>query len=138
MKQVSPVDEHVGARLRMRRMMLHMTQSEVGDALGVTFQQVQKYEKGSNRVSASRLQHLCKILDVQMAFFFDGAPQVAGLPNSTEEETDGETAAIDSFLATPDGVALVRAFTRIRDLKVRRAIVAVVDRIVGEPENTVH
>jgi transcriptional regulator with XRE-family HTH domain len=138
MKQVSPIDKRVGARLRMRRIMLHMSQTELGNALGVTFQQVQKYEKGSNRVSASRLQYLCEVLNVPMAFFFDGARQVAGLPNSPEGETDGEAAAIDSFLATSDGVALVRAFPRVRDPKVRQAIVAVVEQIVGYSENTVH
>ena len=68
MSKTNPIDKHVGARLRMRRLMLGMSQSDVADALGLTFQQVQKYEKGSNRISASRLQHLCAILKVSVPF----------------------------------------------------------------------
>jgi transcriptional regulator with XRE-family HTH domain len=117
----------------MRRLMLHKSQTEVADALGLTFQQIQKYEKGTNRVSASRLQHLCKILDVPVSFFFDGAPRAHGLPDPTQTEADGEAAALNSFLATSDGVALVTAYTHIRDAKVRRAVVALVEQIVAEP-----
>src|SRR2546425_2393566 len=76
-KLPNPIDKHVGSRLRMRRKMLGMSQEKLGDALGITFQQVQKYEKGTNRISASRLQHVCHILGVPVAFFFDGAPHVA-------------------------------------------------------------
>jgi transcriptional regulator with XRE-family HTH domain len=72
--RVHPTDKHVGARLRMRRLMLDKSQEEIAKALGLTFQQVQKYEKGANRISASRLQHLCKILGVQVPFFFEGLP----------------------------------------------------------------
>jgi transcriptional regulator with XRE-family HTH domain len=111
MKRVSPVDEHVGARLRMRRLMLDMTQTDIAKALGLTFQQVQKYEKGGNRVSASRLQHLCKILDVPVSFFFDGAPRTDGFP--VPAETDREAAVLNGFVATSDGLALVTAYTRI-------------------------
>jgi transcriptional regulator with XRE-family HTH domain len=68
-----PTDKHVGARVRMRRLMLDMTQEKLGHALGLTFQQVQKYEKGTNRISASRLQHISHILQVSVSFFFDGA-----------------------------------------------------------------
>ena len=75
---VHPTDKYVGARLRMRRLMLDMSQSEIANALGLTFQQVQKYEKGTNRISASRLQHLCVILKVPVPFFFDGAPPSHG------------------------------------------------------------
>ena len=131
MKKVSPTDKHVGARLRMRRLMLNMSQTDIANALGLTFQQVQKYEKGSNRVSASRLQHLCTILSVPVSFFFDAAPRARGLP---VKEVDGEVAALDSFLATSDGLALVKAFSGIRDQKVRRAIVALVEQIVAEPD----
>jgi transcriptional regulator with XRE-family HTH domain len=88
MKRINDIDKHVGTRLRMRRLMLDMSQAEVANALGVTFQQVQKYAKGSNRVSASRLQYLCKILDVPMAFFFDGVPQIKGLPSSPDGERE--------------------------------------------------
>jgi transcriptional regulator with XRE-family HTH domain len=69
----NPIDKHVGSRVRMRRLKLNMSQTDLGNALGLTFQQVQKYEKGSNRVSASRLQHISQILQVPVPFFFEGA-----------------------------------------------------------------
>jgi transcriptional regulator with XRE-family HTH domain len=138
MQKISPIDKHVGTRLRMRRLMLNMSQTQVGKALGLTFQQVQKYEKGSNRVSASRLQLLCGILGVPVTFFFDGAPQAHGLPALPRTETDPESVALNSCLATSDGLALVKAYTRIREPKVRRAVVALVEQIVAEPDGTAH
>jgi transcriptional regulator with XRE-family HTH domain len=120
-----PTDKHVGARLRMRRLMLDKSQEEVANALGLTFQQVQKYEKGANRISASRLQQLCKILSVPVPFFFEGLPDTP--------DVDGESAALNGVLATSDGIALASAYTRIRDPKVRRAIVALVEQIGAEP-----
>jgi transcriptional regulator with XRE-family HTH domain len=132
-EMVHPIDTHVGARLRMRRLMLNMSQDEIAKALELTFQQVQKYEKGANRISARRLQHLCKILDVPVSFFFDGAPQAHGLPDTPEVKADGESAALDAFVATSDGLALVTAYTRIPNAKVRRAIVALVAQITAEP-----
>ena len=80
-KATNPIDKHVGGRVRMRRMMLEMSQSTLGDGLGITFQQVQKYEKGTNRMGASRLQHISHILQVPVPFFFDGAPQLMGQVN---------------------------------------------------------
>jgi transcriptional regulator with XRE-family HTH domain len=129
-----PTDRHVGARLRMRRLMLQKSQSQIADALGLTFQQIQKYEKGTNRVSASRLQHLCKILDVPVSFFFEGAP--ATKPHETA--VDDQTAAVHDLMATPDGIALALAFGRIRDVKVRRSIVALVGQITAESDAAVH
>ena len=126
---IHSTDKHVGARLRMRRLMVDMSQEEVAKALGLTFQQVQKYEKGANRISASRLQHLCKILNVQVSFFFEGLPEMP--------EVDGEFAAVTSVLATTDGLALVTAYTSIRDARVRRAIVALVEQITAEPDGAV-
>ena len=76
-KAPNPIDKHVGSRVRMRRMMLSMSQEKLGDALGLTFQQVQKYEKGTNRIGASRLQQISNILQVPVSFFFEGAPQHA-------------------------------------------------------------
>src|SRR5580658_805128 len=80
-----PVDKYVGQRLRMRRLMLDMSQANVADALGLTFQQVQKYEKGANRIGASRLQHISQILQVPVVFFFDGGPAAPGLGPSAKE-----------------------------------------------------
>jgi transcriptional regulator with XRE-family HTH domain len=79
-KTLNLVDKHVGSRVRMRRMILGMTQEKLGDALGLTFQQVQKYEKGANRIGASRLQHLSHILQIPVPFFFEGAPHIPGSP----------------------------------------------------------
>jgi transcriptional regulator with XRE-family HTH domain len=131
MKSIHPTDKHVGARLRMRRIMLHKSQSDVANALGLTFQQLQKYENGTNRISASRLQGLCAILQVPVSFFFEGAPQEPKLPALGSDEQS--PSYVNEFLATSDGVALALAFGRIRDPKVRRAIVALVEQIVVEP-----
>src|ERR1700736_6460173 len=77
-KAPNPIDKHVGSRVRMRRLMLAMSQTKLGDALGITFQQVQKYEKGTNRIGASRLEHISNVLQVPIPFFFEGAPDVPG------------------------------------------------------------
>jgi transcriptional regulator with XRE-family HTH domain len=114
------VDKHVGSRVRMRRMMLGMSQEKLGDVLGITFQQVQKYENGKNRISASRLQHISQILQVPVPFFFEGAP-------GGSEGAPGVPSYINEFLATSDGIALVKAFTRIEDAKLRRLIVGLVE-----------
>ena len=82
-KAPNPTDKHVGARVRMRRMMLSMSQEKLGDALGLTFQQVQKYEKGANRIGASRLQQIAHILQVPVSFFFEGAPNAPRIRRTT-------------------------------------------------------
>ena len=130
-KSPSPTDKHVGARVRMRRMMLGMSQTTLGDALGLTFQQVQKYEKGANRIGASRLQHIAHILQVPVPFFFDGAPNVPG------HKVDGMAGApspayVADFLATSDGLNLTKAFMRIKNAKLRRRIVDLVEEIAGD------
>src|SRR5438067_8895554 len=85
-KAPNPIDKHVGSRVRMRRMMLSMSQEKLGDALGLTFQQVQKYEKGTNRIGASRLQQISLILQVPVAFFFEGVPGPSGLGEAASPE----------------------------------------------------
>ena len=125
-----PTDTHVGQRVRMRRLMLGMSQSNVADALGVTFQQLQKYEKGVNRISASRLQHISQILQVPVPFFFDRVPGQSG---GAVEIADSDL-YVNDFLATSDGLALVKAFTRIPDPKLRRAIVLLVQQITPEQD----
>jgi transcriptional regulator with XRE-family HTH domain len=123
-EETNLVDKHVGSRVRMRRMMLGISQEKLGDALGLTFQQVQKYEKGMNRVSASRLQHMSQILQVPVPFFFDGAPGAsAGMPEPPSYVND--------FLATSEGLALLKAFMRIEDAKLRRLIVHLVEGCAG-------
>jgi transcriptional regulator with XRE-family HTH domain len=125
----NPIDQHVGNRVRMRRLMLKMSQSKLGDALGITFQQVQKYEKGSNRIGASRLQHISQILQVPAAFFFEGAPN---LPAARTPKN--ATASPDTFMdlmSTSEGLALAKAFMRIANMKLRRRVVDMVEEIVG-------
>ena len=130
---INPIDKHVGSRLRMRRLMLDMSQTDIADALGLTFQQVQKYEKGSNRISASRLQHLSQILQVPVPFFFEGAPAATGIPQSAERTDDAPSPSyVTDFLATSDGLDLVKAFMCIEDAKLRRAIVRLVEEITPE------
>jgi transcriptional regulator with XRE-family HTH domain len=130
-KAPNPTDKHVGARVRMRRMMLSMSQEKLGDALDLTFQQVQKYEKGTNRIGASRLQQISQILQVPVAFFFEGAPnaQVGGRGEGMSEAPS--PAYVSDFLATSDGLALTKAFMRIDDSKLRRRIVDLVEQIAG-------
>src|SRR5271169_4837856 len=130
---INLTDKHVGSRLRMRRLMLDMSQSTLADALGLTFQQVQKYEKGSNRISASRLQQLSQILQVPVPFFFEGAPAASGIPHAAKGTADAPSPAyVTDFLATSDGLSLVKAFVSIEDPKLRRSIVRLVEEVVPE------
>ncbi len=124
-KTPNPIDKHVGARVRMRRMLMGMSQERLGDALGLTFQQVQKYEKGTNRISASRLQQISKILAVPVEFFFEGSP--GGEPNGAPgfAETGGQ-GYVSDFMGTAEGVALSKAFIRIKNPKVRRRVIELV------------
>jgi transcriptional regulator with XRE-family HTH domain len=122
-KAPNPIDKHVGGRVRMRRMMLKMSQEKLGDALGLTFQQVQKYEKGTNRIGASRLQHISNILNVPVAFFFEGVSNGA----SASGKVDAGLVVLNNFLSRSDGIALVRAFEQIEDSKLRRSIVTLVE-----------
>ena len=128
-KVPNPIDRHVGARVRMRRLMVGLSQTKLGESLDVTFQQIQKYEKGANRIGASRLQQLARVLDVTPAFFFEGAPR-AEEPVSGVAETPDNSYVVD-FLATNEGLQLNRAFAQIRDPKVRKRIVELVTSIAG-------
>ena len=124
---INPTDKYVGSRLRMRRLMLDMSQTNIADALGLTFQQVQKYERGSNRISASRLQHLSQILQVPVPFFFEGAPAAsAGRVAKTPAD---DPSYVADFLATSEGLDLVKAFVSIEDPELRRAIVRLVQAL---------
>lgn len=128
-KAPNPIDKHVGSRVRMRRMMLGMSQEKLGDALELTFQQVQKYEKGSNRIGASRLQQISLILQVPVAFFFEGAPSPPGRPIGLGEAPSPEY--VTDFLATTDGLTLVKAFMRIPNARLRRRIVDLVEEMAA-------
>ena len=121
-KSSNPTDKHVGARVRIRRLMLGMSQTKLGEAVGLTFQQIHKYEKGTNRIGASRLQQIAHVLQVPVSFFFEGLP----LPSDASSE---EGTFIDDFLATSDGLSLTKYFMRIKDPKLRRCIVDLVEQI---------
>src|ERR1700754_95729 len=123
-KAPNPIDKYVGSRVRMRRIMLGMSQEKLGEALGLTFQQIQKYEKGTNRVGASRIQQISEILQVPVSFLFAGGP--SGIARADNLGEDASPAYISHFLATSEGLALTRAFTRIGDAKLRRSIVDMV------------
>ena len=132
-KVPNPIDKHVGSRVRMRRMMLGMSQEKLGDALGLTFQQVQKYEKGTNRIGASRLQQIAHILQVPVSFFFEGAPTGGtGLSQGGGMSEAPSPAYVSDFLATSDGLSLTKSFMRIKSSKLRRRIVDLVEQIAGE------
>jgi transcriptional regulator with XRE-family HTH domain len=131
-KTPNPVDKHVGSRVRMRRLMLSLSQEKLGDALGLTFQQIQKYEKGTNRIGASRLQQISSILQVPVAFFFEGAPRTAG---DAKTMTGAPSPAfVSEFLATSEGLALMKAFSDIKSAKLRRSIVHLVEQIAGDED----
>ena len=118
-KSPGPVDRHIGSRVRARRILLGMSQEKLADALGLTFQQVQKYEKGTNRIGASRLLHIAGILDVSIEFFFEGLPgmRVGGSADDMVAE----------FLTIPESDRLVRGFMRLKDVEARKKVADLVD-----------
>lgn len=135
-KLPNPIDRHVGSRVRMRRAMLSMSQEKLGEALGLTFQQIQKYEKGTNRISASRLKQISQILEVPPSYFFEGAPS---FETQSQNEAEGGGVSEDShavynagFLTTPEAIQLILAFSRIKNPKVRSRIVELVTALAGE------
>ena len=131
-KSPNPIDRHVGSRVRMRRVLIGMSQEKLGEALGLTFQQVQKYEKGTNRIGASRLQQIANILQVPVSFFFEGAPDLGDMPAAGGMGEAPSPSYVSDFLATSDGLALTKAFMRISDAKLRRRIVDLVEHIAGK------
>lgn len=123
-KRPNPIDVHVGGRVKMRRMLIGMSQEKLGDQLGLTFQQVQKYEKGSNRIGASRLWDLARILEVPVHYFFDG---LSG--DHAPAEGFAEQPQQDYFLQfvnSSEGIQLIKAFAGIEDPRVRRALLSLV------------
>ena len=128
-KPLNSIDKHVAGRVRMCRMMVGMSQEKLGNALGLTFQQVQKYEKGVNRIGAGRLQHMSHILQVPVPYFFEGAPQLPGQSSGIGKLPS--PAYLSDFLASADGLALTKAFMQIKEPLLRRRIVKLVDQIAG-------
>ena len=115
----NPVDIHVGSRVRLRRQVMKMSQEKLGDQLGVTFQQVQKYERGANRVGASRLYRMSQVLDVPVSFFFEGISD--DLPIDDFKEGD-QLPIVYEFINSTDGVNLAKAVSQIKNKAVRRKI----------------
>jgi transcriptional regulator with XRE-family HTH domain len=135
-RRANPIDAHVGGRVRLRRMLLGMSQEKLAEKLGLTFQQVQKYEKGINRIGASRLFELSQLLGVNVSFFYEDAPTANGSfppPTPGFAEPSGENYIVD-FLNSREGLELNRAFTRITDPKVRRSIIDLVRSLANEEE----
>jgi transcriptional regulator with XRE-family HTH domain len=121
-KKPNPIDIHVGSRVRLRRNMLGMSQEKLGESLGITFQQIQKYEKGANRVAAGRLQRIAEVLHVPITFLYSGSERK---PRAEEDSVEVGL----SFLETAGAVRLVRAYSRIEDRRMRRALVELTERI---------
>ena len=132
-KKPNPIDIHVGSRIRLRRTMLGMSQEKLGESLGITFQQIQKYEKGTNRVGASRLQNISSILNVPVSFFFEDAPGDNSTPGGMAEAQSSHY--VVDFLSSSEGLQLNRAFVKIADPKVRRKIVDLVKALAAEAES---
>jgi len=132
-REPNPVDHHVGSRVRLRRQMMEMSQEKLGEELGVTFQQVQKYERGANRIGAGRLWHLARVLEVPVSFFYDGVTSAGQQPTGFAE--GDQTPIINDFLQSSDGVALAQAFSKITDPKVRRRVLELV-RSLAETGDT--
>ena len=118
------IDQQVGSRMRMRRPMLKLSQTDLAGGLGLSFQQVQKYEKGMNRIGAGRLQQIAHILQVPVTFFFDTAS-----PHSPTVPQDQSLANLNDFMATREGLLLVKSFMRIDDVQLRRRLVDLVEAI---------
>ncbi|MDI1345050.1 MAG: helix-turn-helix transcriptional regulator [Pseudolabrys sp.] len=126
-KQTNPTDMHVGSRVRIRRTTLGKSQTWLADAVGLTFQQIQKYEKGTNRISSSRLQQFANLLDVPVSFFFEEA---RGVPSRGNTSAPGlSTAYVFEFASSSDGLALIKAFMHIKNAKLRRGITKLVEQI---------
>ena len=131
-KNPNPIDVHVGHRVRMRRMLLGMSQEKLGERLGLTFQQIQKYEKGGNRISASRLYQIAQILGVPVQFFFEDLPEkYASLDEEGLAEASEQSTIMD-FLGSSEGLQLNRHFARISNPRLRRSIIELVRSLAQE------
>ena len=124
-KSPNPVDIHVGGRVRLRRMLVGLSQEKLGVSMGLTFQQIQKYEKGVNRIGASRLHRLSQVLDVPVQFFFDGMPAINAPAAAGMAEPAQETYLYE-FLNSRDGLELNRAFVKVTDAQVRKSVIELV------------
>jgi transcriptional regulator with XRE-family HTH domain len=129
-RRPSLVDQHVGGRVRLRRKLIGVSQEQLADSLALTFQQVQKYERGENRISASKLYHIAALLKTDVTYFFDGLPDPieASSPDGRGAEADR---TVQNFLQTAEGLQLAELFPRIAPSRVRRQLVDLV-RVMAE------
>jgi transcriptional regulator with XRE-family HTH domain len=127
----TPVDAHIGQKIRTRRNLLGLSQTDLADAAGITFQQIQKYEKGANRVGASRLQQFSDALGVPPSYFFEGVPTL-GKKQPAPQEGELSEHSIVSFLGTREGAALVRAFMAIKQKPIRQNTIAFLETLKGK------
>ncbi len=134
-RRPNPIDVHVGSRVRFRRMLLGMSQEKLGERLGLTFQQVQKYEKGVNRIGASRLFELATVLGVNVQFFYDDAPDLGRAAGEAGFAEEAATDYVGGFLKSREGIELNRAFARIADPRVRRSVVELVRAIADDDDH---
>ncbi len=132
-KRPNPIDVYVGTRIRLRRNLIAMSQEKLGERLGITFQQVQKYEKGTNRVGASRLKSIAEIMGVPVEFFFEDAPSEQGGLHTGFREAPS-TPLVPDFMSSTETVNLSRAFMKIRDPKVRRKILDLVKALAADED----
>lgn len=130
-KVPNPIDVHVGSRVRLRRMLVGMSQEKLGEMLSLTFQQIQKYEKGANRIGASRLFQIAQILGVSVQFFFDDMPESHKMHDSGFTDDDPAPYVMD-FVGSPEGLQLNRSFTRITDQKIRKRLLDLVKSLAEE------
>jgi transcriptional regulator with XRE-family HTH domain len=132
-KRANPIDPHVGNRVRLRRMLIGMSQERLGELLGLTFQQVQKYEKGVNRIGAGRLFDISRILGVPIAYFYESiASQASGQRGFSENEA---SPPVLEFISSGEGLQLSLAFMRIKDPKVRKRVLDLVKSIASGEED---
>ncbi len=127
-KTANPVDVQVGTRVRLRRMLIGMSQERLGELLGLTFQQVQKYEKGMNRIGAGRLFDIARILGVSIDYFYEG---LMGAANRGFSENDASPPIVE-FMSSSEGFQLALGFTRIRDPKVRKRVLDLVKSLAED------
>ena len=129
-KQANPIDVQVGNRVRIRRMLIGMSQERLGDLLGLTFQQVQKYEKGVNRIGAGRLFEVSRILNVPVDFFYEGL----GPNPAAANEPDAAAPPVMEFVSSGEGLQLSLAFMKIKDAKVRKRVLDLVKSLAEEED----
>jgi transcriptional regulator with XRE-family HTH domain len=129
----NPVDLHVGARIRMRRKLLGVSQERLAEQLGLTFQQVQKYERGANRVSASKLYEIARALQTSVGYFFDGLADTQGAPGSGA--IDGAAEFMHELVMTPEGLELAALFPKLKRGRVRRRVLDLVKALAEEEDD---